>query len=77
MIGSDTFIIVALRWTEKSTPVGLGVGDLVGEEGDERRLAHDGGVDHLAGEDAAGSFRTVVVPSVPTCSMRSGAPRAR
>ena len=50
MIGSDTFIIVALRWTEKSTPCALGVGDLLGEELVERRAAHDGGVEHLAGE---------------------------
>ena len=28
----------------------LGVGDLLGEERVERRAAHDGGVEHLAGE---------------------------
>ena len=37
MIGSETFIIVALRWTEKSTPSALAPAICVGEERVERR----------------------------------------
>ena len=37
MIGSETFIIVALRWIENSTSLRLGVGHLLGEERVERR----------------------------------------
>ena len=36
MIGSETFIIVALRWTEKRTPSALALAICCGEEGDER-----------------------------------------
>jgi hypothetical protein len=50
MIGSETFIIVAFRCSENSTPLALGVGDLLGEELHERRGAHERGVDDLAGE---------------------------
>jgi hypothetical protein len=49
MIGSETFIIVALRWSEKSTPSALALAICSFEEGDERLLAHDRGVDDLAG----------------------------
>ena len=51
MIGSDTFIIVALRWSENSTPWALASAICVGEERRRSaRLAHHGGVDDLAGE---------------------------
>ena len=49
MIGSETFIIVALRWSEKSTPSCFGLRDLLLEEGDERLLAHERGVEDFAG----------------------------
>ena len=52
--------------------LGLGPGDLLGEEAPERRDSHEGGVDDLAGEDRrSSSWSTVSVPSVATCSMRS------
>ena len=51
MIGSETFIIVALRWIENSTPCACGGGHLLGEERVEGARAHEGGVDDLAGED--------------------------
>ena len=50
MIGSETFIIVALRCTENSTPSSLARCDLGGQELAERGHVHGGGVDHLAGE---------------------------
>jgi len=33
MMGSETFIIVALRWSEKRTPSFFAFGHLLGEEG--------------------------------------------
>ena len=54
MIGSLTFIIVALRWTEKSTSSALARAICSREEGDEGCLAHHRGVDDLAREDAEG-----------------------
>ncbi len=48
-IGSETFIIVALRWTENSTSSSLARCDLHGEELAQRGDAHEGRVDHLAG----------------------------
>jgi hypothetical protein len=48
MIGSETFIIVALRCTRTARP-GLGVGDLLGEEVRQRAPTHHGGVEDLAG----------------------------
>ncbi len=50
MIGSETFIIVALRCTDSSTSVGLGPRDLLGEEPAQRGDVHEGGVDDLAGQ---------------------------
>ena len=50
MIGSDTFIIVALRWIENSTPFGTHVGDLLGQEPAQCGHFHDCRVDDLAGE---------------------------
>ena len=49
MIGSDTFIIVALRWSEKSTPLALASAICSARNVEQRRLAHDRGVDDLAG----------------------------
>ena len=49
MIGSETFIIVALRWMENEHALLLGVLDLRLEEAHQRRAAHEGAVDHLAG----------------------------
>ena len=54
MIGSETFIIVALRCTEKSTPFRLRPGDGVGDEGVEVRDLQHGGIDDLAGEHRQG-----------------------
>ena len=51
MIGSLTFIIVALRCTENSTSSALAARDLLGQERVEGGDPHDGGVDDLAGED--------------------------
>ena len=51
MIGSETFIIVALRCTEKRTPSALARCDLLGEEVAQLRDVHERRVDDLAGED--------------------------
>ena len=51
MIGSETFIIVALRCTENSTSSALARAICAVEELVERGGAHEGGVDDLAGED--------------------------
>ena len=51
MIGSETFIIVALRWSEKSTPWALASAICSARNVEQRPLAHDGGVDDLAGEE--------------------------
>ncbi len=51
MIGSETFIIVALRWIENSTPWSLASAHLLGEERTQRGHLHHGRVDDLAGED--------------------------
>jgi hypothetical protein len=48
MIGSLTFIIVALRCTENSTPCALASATCSGQERLQRSLLHDGGVDDLA-----------------------------
>ena len=48
MIGSETFIIVAFRCSEKRTPLRLGVVDLLRQERVERAPAHHGAVDDLA-----------------------------
>ena len=50
MIGSETFIMVALRWTENSTPCALASAICCGEERVQRGAAHDRGVDDLAGQ---------------------------
>ena len=76
MIGSETFIIVAFRCTEKSTPALLGVGDLLGEEGIERGAAHHRGVDDLAGEDRDRLLEHGDVPSAATCSIRTAPSRS-
>jgi hypothetical protein len=52
MIGSETFIIVALRCTENSTPCSLRVRDLLGPGTPAAPPAHDRRVDDLAGLDA-------------------------
>ena len=39
---------MAFRCTENSTPCCLRLGHLLGQEGDQRGLAHDGSVDDLA-----------------------------
>ena len=71
MIGSETFIIVALRWTENSTSSALARAICSARNASQRGDAHDGGVDDLAGEDRqADSLSTVTVPSSATCSMR-------
>ena len=51
MIGSETFIIVAFRWTREEDALLLGVGDLLGQERVERGPAHDRRVEDLAGQD--------------------------
>jgi len=52
MIGSETFIIVAFRWIEKSTPCDLGGGHLTRRGNASRlRALSEGGVDDLTGED--------------------------
>jgi hypothetical protein len=48
MMGSETFIIVALRCSEKSTSCALASSDLLGEEGAQRAAAHEAGVDDVA-----------------------------
>ena len=50
MIGSETFIIVALRCTENSTPSALARAIWAVEELAQRRHPHDRGVHDLAGE---------------------------
>ena len=45
MIGSETFIIVAFRWTEKSTPCSLASATCSARNALERGAAHDGRVD--------------------------------
>jgi hypothetical protein len=49
MIGSETFIIVALRCTENSTPCSCASRISRAEEGVQRGGAHDRRVDDLAG----------------------------
>jgi hypothetical protein len=49
--------------------VGLGLGDLLLVEGHEGGLAHDGGVEDLAGLEGVSAFRTLVVPSAATNSI--------
>ena len=50
MIGSDTFIIVALRCTENSTPSALARAICSSRNVAQRGDAHHGGVDDLAGQ---------------------------
>ena len=72
MIGSETFIIVALRCTENSTPCALAVGDLRREERVERRRAHDRRVEHLAGQHGHRRLEHASrSPSAATCSIRT------
>ena len=73
MIGSDTFIIVAFRCTENSTPC-RAWRRRSARRGTRRSAAraHHRGVDDLA-RRAPGSraCSTVTVPSAPTCSIRT------
>jgi hypothetical protein len=58
MMGSETFIMVALRWSEKSVPSALALAICCGVEGTRAFLAHDGGVEDLAGLEGVFSLRT-------------------
>ena len=49
MMGSETFIIVAFRWSEKRTSLPSRFGDLLFEKGDEGLLVHDRGVKDFSG----------------------------
>ena len=71
MIGSETFIIVAFRCTENSTPSALARAICVAQERLQRGGVHEGGVDDLAGLDRHGLLEHLVVPSAATSSMRS------
>ena len=72
MIGSETFIIVALRWTENSTPSALARAICGVEELVQRGHVQRGGVDDLAGQHRHRlACSTVVVPSSATSSIRS------
>ena len=71
MIGSETFIIVALRWTENSTPSSLARAICP-----SRNVAQRGALITVASTTSPASTgtdsrSTVVVPSAPTSSMRS------
>ena len=50
MIGSETFIIVAFRWIENSTPCALASAICSARNAVERARAHEGGVDDLTGQ---------------------------
>ena len=54
MIGSETFIIVALRWTENSTPSVLARAICSVRKRLQRRDVHRRGVDDLAGQHRHG-----------------------
>ena len=73
MIGSETFIIVALRWTEKRTPSSLARGDLLGEEllelGDAASRRRRGS--RRRGPGSGARLRTVALPSASTSSIRT------
>ncbi len=70
-IGSDTFIIVALRCTENSTPCALA--SAISRSRNSRSAATCRTAASTISPSCTGSdcLRTVVVPSAPTCSMRS------
>ena len=54
MMGSETFIMVAFMCSENSTPSALAAAICSFEEGDERGLAHEGGVDDFTGLERGG-----------------------
>ncbi len=53
MIGSETFIIVAFRWTENRTPSALARAIWAARNSSQRGHPHDRGVDDLAGRAPA------------------------
>ena len=78
MIGSETFIMVALRWTENSTPSALAPADLLGA-GTRRARPTCIAVASTTSPASTGtaSLSTVAVPSSPTSSIRSVSSAAR
>ena len=54
MIGSRDLHHGGLQVEREEHAVGLGLGDLLAEEGDERLLAHDGGVEDFTGLERGG-----------------------
>ena len=71
MIGSETFIIVAFRCSEKRTPCALASAICSARNASSARAAHHRGVDDLAREHRQPSLSTVTAPSAATCSIRS------
>jgi hypothetical protein len=70
MIGSETFIIVALRCTENSTPRCLATCTCSARNCSSAALRMTAASMISPACTANGDLRTVVVPSAPTCSMR-------
>ena len=71
MIGSETFIIVALRCRENSTPWALASAIWVVRNATSARLLMTAPSMISPARTGSSGLRTVTVPSVATCSMRS------
>ena len=66
MIGSETFIIVAFRCSENSTPCRFASSICASTKSAQRARAHHGRVDQFAGlHRRSSSFSTRVLPSLP------------
>ena len=71
MIGSDTFIIVALRCSESSSPVALASAICAEKNAcSSRRLITDADT-RSAASTGIDALSTVVLPCASVCSMRS------
>ena len=71
MIGSETFIIVAFRWTEKSTPCSRASATWAARNASSaaRRITAASTISPAS--TGTRSLSTVTAPSAPTCSIRS------
>ena len=71
MIGSETFIIVALRWSENSTPAAFAAAIWSTRKASRARALMNVASRISPAPTGIDCFRTVTVPSAPTSSTRT------
>jgi hypothetical protein len=71
MIGSETFIIVALRWTENSTPCSRASATCSARKASSARRRMTAASMISPASSGVDAFRTLTSPSAPTSSIRT------